>query len=41
MAVSARLWFQFCTAIGWFPAARNWVLFTAIAEKNLPRAVRV
>ena len=33
MAVSARLWFHFCTAVGWFPAALNLFLATAIRSK--------
>ena len=32
MAVSARLWFHFGTAIGRFPAALNLFLPTAIEE---------
>jgi hypothetical protein len=37
MAVSARLWFHFCTAIGWFPAALN--LFSGCSHRDqLPEA---
>jgi len=34
MAVLAMLWFHFCTAIGWFPAALNLFLPTAIGEQS-------
>jgi hypothetical protein len=34
MAVSARLWFHFCTDVGWFPAALNLFLPTAIEEQS-------
>jgi hypothetical protein len=34
MAISARLWFHVCTAIGWFPAALNLFLPTAIEEQG-------
>jgi hypothetical protein len=37
MAVSARLWFHFCTAIGWFLAALNLFLPTAI-RSSAPEA---
>src|SRR6478672_6769378 len=37
MAVSARLWFHFCAAIEWFPAALNLFLPTAIG-RNAPEA---
>ena len=37
MAVLARSWFHFCTAIGWFLAAPNRVLLTAV-ENQVPKA---
>jgi hypothetical protein len=41
MAVSARLWFHFCTAIGWLPAALNLFLPTAIREQSSQGQVKV
>jgi hypothetical protein len=36
--IVARLWFHFCAAIGWFPAALNLFLSTAMCHSTHPTA---